>query len=104
MITGCLQEAFKGDTVMQVFARVNFVGQVDTVFIRLIEQWQPAFRQFLKAEFDQSCWTLREGIHRRPEKCTRKSRHDMTSKVVRCLHGFDHLSHRPLGSFFWVSM
>ena len=93
-----LEKAFKGDAVMQVFARVNFIGQVDTVFIRFVEQGLPAFRQFLKTQFDQARGTLRPGVHRRPQQCARKGGHDVQSQVLRCLHGFDHLRHRPLGS------
>ena len=37
MIAGCLQEAFEGDAVMQVFPWVNFVSQVDAVFLRLMK-------------------------------------------------------------------
>src|ERR1700680_430746 len=66
VIAGCRQEAFEGDAVMQVFTWMNLVGQVDTVFFRLIEQGQPAFRQLLKAQFYQARWTLRPGIDGMP--------------------------------------
>src|SRR5258706_3411976 len=104
MIACCLQEAFKSDTVMQVFARVNFVGQVNAIFFSLIEQWQPAFGQFLKAQLYQPGRSLGPGIHSMPEKCTREGGHDLQSKVVRCLHGFDHLIHCPRRAFLGVCM
>src|SRR5258706_16375922 len=82
MIAGGRQEAFEGDTVMQVFTRVNFVSQVNAIFVRFIEQWPPAFGQLLKAQFYQSRGTLGPGIHGMPQKCPRKSGHDLQSQVV----------------------
>ncbi len=67
MIAGSCQETLKGHAVVQVLAGMNLEGQIDAVLLGHIEDGPPAFRQFLKAQLDQSSRALRPGIHCGPE-------------------------------------
>src|SRR5713226_6413909 len=83
---------------------MNLIGQVDTKFIRRIENRLPAFRQFAKAQFHQSSRALWPGIHGRPEERARKGWYDAQAQVARSLDRLYHLVDSPLGALLWVPL
>src|SRR5437763_11161714 len=89
---------------MQVRSRVKLVGEGNSVIMGGIQERQPASCQVLKSHLYQSCWTLRPGIHRVPEQCSRKDRHHAQTEIVRCLYDLDDLPSRPLGTCLGMIM
>jgi hypothetical protein len=67
MMAGERQKTFECDSVMKVFARMQFVSKVHTEFIGHVEQGSPPPGQFLKAGIDQTFGPLWPGVEIRPE-------------------------------------
>jgi len=65
-----LQEALKGNTVMQVFAGMNLKAAGHIIFSKGIQYGTPAFGQFLETGFHQARRALRPGIHGVPQQGT----------------------------------
>ncbi|MNT29228.1 hypothetical protein D3C72_1649580 [compost metagenome] len=55
-----LVKHLEADAVMQVFAGVDFIAQVDALFLAHVEDGQPAARQFIEGRLDQAGRALRE--------------------------------------------
>src|SRR5437588_10756565 len=91
MVACSFQEAFKGDAVVQVLARMKLVGEVYAVIVSNIQEELPAASQFLKAQLYQAMRTLRPGIDGGPEQRPRKDRYCAEPKITRCFDDFDDL-------------
>src|ERR1700674_3098512 len=52
MIAGALQEHFKRDAIMQVFARMDLEAQIHSRFVKRIQDRTPARCQLFKSSFD----------------------------------------------------
>lgn len=63
-----LMEALEGGAVVQVLARVDFVAQIDSLFVAGIKNRAPASRQLVESGVDQPVRTLREREQVRPGK------------------------------------
>ena len=61
-----IKEAFKGGPVMQVFTRMNFIGQIYATTVEMIKNWQPSTAQFFKRLFHQPRRALRPRVEIRP--------------------------------------
>ena len=63
MIVDCFEESLKRYTVVEVFARVQFIADVDAVLIKGVKDWLPAAAEFGKALLNQPSGALRPRIH-----------------------------------------
>lgn len=81
---------------MQVFARMDFIADIDAVFIGMIEDRLPAAGEFLKCRFHQAGRTLRPWIDERPCQRTGKGRMRADAEIARCTDRHLHLLNRPL--------
>ncbi len=75
MVAGALQEHLVGDAVVQVFAGMDLVADVDAVGIGMIEDRLPAAGQLVEGGLDETGRTLRPRIDEGPGKRAREGRH-----------------------------
>ena len=52
MVVGGIEKLLKGGTIVEVLARVEFVGHIDAKFVSIVEDRHPALGEFFEAFFD----------------------------------------------------
>src|SRR6218665_1266676 len=60
------EEHFVGGTIEQIFARMDFIANIHTAFIEIIQDGQPSFPKLPDPFFHQTCRSLRPGVKRMP--------------------------------------
>ncbi|ENN87473.1 hypothetical protein RHSP_28535 [Rhizobium freirei PRF 81] len=95
VVLHALQEHLEGDAVMQVFARMDFVADVNAVFVGVIEDRRPAAGKLFKGGFDETGRTLRPGIDEGPGKRAREGRMRLDAEMLRSRQRHLHLFDRP---------
>ncbi|EKD59601.1 MAG: hypothetical protein ACD_54C01258G0001 [uncultured bacterium] len=83
MAFDAIQKHLKGNAVVQVFAGVNLVAQIDTTGVGMVQKRRPAAGEFVKSLFDQTGGALRPRVKIRPGQRTRKRRLCREAKVFR---------------------
>ena len=69
MAADTLQEHFIGNPVVKVLTGVDFITDIDTAFLGMIEYRLPALRQFIERCFNQARRALWPGIDIGPGQC-----------------------------------
>ena len=54
MVAGALKEHLIGDAIMKVLTRMDLVTNIDAAILRVIKDWSPACREFVKGGLDQT--------------------------------------------------
>ncbi len=62
MVIHFFQESFISNTIMEIFAGMNFVAKVHTIFVKNIQDGFPSFSEFFKTCIYQASWSLWPGI------------------------------------------
>jgi len=96
MVIGVLQEGLIGDTVVQVFSRVDLIAEVDAMPVEFVEDGKPACRQLFKACFHQTRGPLGPGIESWPEQGSAKGSMGIEPKVIGGFGGIFQLLYCPL--------
>ena len=89
------QEHFKGQAVMQIFGRMDFVSHIHAFAIKCIKDRKPAFRQLVKAVLDQPFRPLRIGVEVGPEQRTAEGYMPIKPEPARGFRGHEQLIDRP---------
>ncbi len=97
------EEALEGCAVVQIFAGVQFVADIDAGLVEGIQNRQPAPAQFLKSLIDQPRRPLRPGIEERPRQRARKSRVRIQAQVAAGFGRKKQLVRRPRLAGFHVA-
>jgi hypothetical protein len=95
MVADALQEHLEGDAVMQVFARMDLVADVDAAVLGMIEDRPPAPGQLVEGGLDETRRPLRPGIDIGPGQRAREARHRIDAHVLRGLERHLDLLDRP---------
>src|SRR5690606_20763505 len=66
MIVHFFKKHLVGDSVVNIFTRVDFVTKVNALFVKRIQDRCPSFCKFGKTIVYQPCRTLRPGVDRMP--------------------------------------
>src|SRR3546814_4961380 len=74
MIIDAGKEALEGHAVVEVLARMDFIGEIDALFVEGVEDRPPAFRELAERLLDQSRRALRPRIEIGPGERARKTR------------------------------
>ena len=75
MVADALEEHLEGDAVMQVFARMDLVADIDAVVVGMVEDRLPAAGQLIEGCLDEAGRTLRPRIEERPGQRAGEGRH-----------------------------
>ena len=81
MMGGALQKHFKRDSIVQIFAGMDFVTQIHPRAVEGIQDGTPARCQFIKGRFNQPGRSLRPRIQVRPSKCPGKCNMGAESQI-----------------------
>ncbi|MNL44730.1 hypothetical protein D3C87_1673240 [compost metagenome] len=95
MIAGRLQKTLEGNAVMQVFAGMQLVAEIDAILLECIENGRPALAEFSKGHFDKTCGALRPGINERPRQRAGKTRMALEAQMLRGFRRALQLVDRP---------
>ncbi len=63
-----VEESLEGGSVVEVFSRVDFIGEVDATFVEVLKEWHPSTAQFFKGLLHQSSRALRPRVEIRPSE------------------------------------
>ncbi|MNL28787.1 hypothetical protein D3C87_1504470 [compost metagenome] len=74
MVLHAIEEHLVGDAIVQVFAGVNFVADVDARLVEGVEDRRPAAGQLVEGLFDQPSRALWPGVEIGPGQRARKGR------------------------------
>ncbi len=94
IVDGC-EEAFERHAVVQIFARMDLVGEIDAFFLERIEDRSPPPGELGKRFFDQPRGTLRPGIQVRPGQRARERGMRLEAQPAARLGGEMELLHGP---------
>jgi hypothetical protein len=75
MAADALEKHLEGHAVMQVFARMDLVADVDAAVLGMVEDRPPAFGQLVEGGLDETRRPLRPGIDIGPGQRAREARH-----------------------------
>ena len=82
MIFHPFEEHLISDAVVQILARMDFIGGIDTLLVEIIEDRRPALGEFVEGGLDQPCRTLRKRIEERPGERAGEGRHDLQTEML----------------------
>ncbi len=97
MVPRSFEELLERSTVIEVLARVQFVGDVDAVLVGEVENRLPPHCQFREALLDQARRPLRPRINERPHQRAAERRCHRQPHIRRGLNHVLHLLDGPLG-------
>jgi hypothetical protein len=95
MVLHPLQEHLEGDAVMQVFARVDLVADVDAVLLGMVQDRRPALGELIESRLDEAGRTLRERVEERPDQRAGKCRMRLDAEMLGGGDRHLHLLDRP---------
>src|SRR5579885_2744146 len=95
MIADAVEKHFERFAVMEVFARMDLVTEIDPSRVESVEKRPPAFGELIEGSFNQSLRPLRPGIHVGPGERARKGGVCFQAKIRRRLRGPAKLLFRP---------
>src|SRR5680860_360267 len=104
MIPCRFQKAFESIAVVQIFAGMYLITDIDALFIVMIQNRQPTFGQFLEAQLYQTGRALRPRVPGMPKQGSGKS--SMRFKPQSATGGgcFFHHIYRPFGTGLWICL
>ena len=103
VIAGGFEEHFEGGTVVEVFAGVEFVGDIDAVLVCKVEDGEPAGGEFFEAVFDEACGALGPGVEKGPEESAGEGGRDGEAHIGAGLDDVLHLLDGPFAAGFGVA-
>src|SRR4051812_5048942 len=77
-----IKKNFVADAIVQILSRMYFVTQVDSTFIKYIQNGHPPISQFRETRFCKSGGPLRPWINCVPEQCPAKCSVCIESKIL----------------------
>jgi len=95
VIARALQEHLIGDAVVQVFAGVDLIADIDAAVFGVVQDRQPTRGQLVKSRLNQPRRTLRPRIDIRPSQRARKGRMRTNPHILRRGKRQFHLLNRP---------
>ena len=53
MLADAVEKHFEGRAIVEIFSGMNFVAEIDAGVVKGVENWEPAFREFVESGFDK---------------------------------------------------
>src|SRR5215469_15669081 len=91
-----VEKHFKADTVVEIFAGMDFKAEIDAGLVECVENGLPTFRQLVKCSVDQAGGTLRPWVDVGPSEGARKCDMRSEPKIGRSFGSMAQLFDRPL--------